>query len=116
MGLTPGEIAALHKRVKLRKLLPCVTFEELDEAEVGCDRPSDDLKLNLVDATLEDATRVVMARTRQRYLVMEAATAADKFFTASLIVLTVFGILVLFWYRNFGPGIQFTHIHEGENL
>ncbi len=52
---------------------------------------------------LAEAHRVVMQRTANRYLVMEAATFGDKLFTGSLIIITIVAILVLFWFRNFGP-------------
>ena len=44
------------------------------------------------------------------FLVMEAATFSDKLFTGTLILLTVVGIFVLFWFRNFGPGFRFMHV------
>ena len=71
-------------------------------------------RLELVDVRLADAHRGVMARTDNKYLVLEAATFRDKLFTAALILLTIMGILVLFWFRNFGPGfhiLQFVHQH-----
>ena len=37
----------------------------------------------------------------------------DKLFTGGLLVLTLFGILVLFWFQNFGPG--FEAFNEGSN-
>ena len=59
----------------------------------------------MVDSRLAEAHRVVMQRTANRYLVMEAATFGDKLFTGTLIILTILGILVLFGVRNFGQGL-----------
>ena len=44
---------------------------------------------------------MVMARTKDKYILMDATSLTDKLVTAALIILTMFGILVLFWYRNF---------------
>ena len=64
----------------------------------------------------EDVHRGVLDRTLNKYLVMEAATCTDKIFTATLIILTMLGILVLFWFQNFGPGFKFKHIDSGHKI
>ena len=50
--------------------------------------------------------RGVMARTKDKYILMDVTSLSDKLVTGSLIILTMFGILLLFWYQNFGPGIK----------
>ena len=68
-------------------------------------------RLELVDSDLADAHRGVMSRTHNKYLVMEVATFSDKLFTGTLILLTVVGIFMLFWFRNFGLfGFHFEHV------
>ena len=62
-------------------------------------------ELDLDDPELKAAHKSVMARTGQKYLVVDD-NLADKFITAFLIVLTVVAIIVLFLYQNFGPGIK----------
>ena len=47
-----------------------------------------------------------MARTKDKYILMDVTSLSDKLVTGSLIVLTMFGILFLFLYQNFGPGIS----------
>ena len=47
-----------------------------------------------------------MARTKDKYILMDVTSTTDKAVTGILIVLTMFGILLLFWYQNFGPGIK----------
>ena len=49
-----------------------------------------------------------MAKTVQKYLYLNDAKTPlkDKLFTASLLALTMMGILLLFWYQNFGPGLE----------
>ena len=57
---------------------------------------------------LELANRDRMAQTVQQYLMLGDSTPAlkDKLFTAGLLVLTMLGILIVFWYQNFGPGFR----------
>ena len=43
-----------------------------------------------------------MARTKDKYILMDATSSFDKLLTGSLIILTMFGILLLFWFQNFG--------------
>ena len=80
------------------------------------DGGDDDLRLHMMDNDLEIVHRGVMARTMNKYLVMEAATCTDKIFTASLIVLTMLAILVLFWFQNFGPGFKFKHVDHTNKI
>ena len=49
-----------------------------------------------------------MAKTVQKHLTLDDVKTPlkDKLFTASLLALTMMGILVLFWYQNFGPGFK----------
>lgn len=47
-----------------------------------------------------------MARTKDKYILMDVTSTTDKAVTGILIVLTMCGILLLFWYQNFGPGIK----------
>ena len=55
----------------------------------------------------ELANRAHMANTVQKYLILKDSTPLkDKLFTAGLLALTMLGILVLFWYQNFGPGFS----------
>ena len=56
----------------------------------------------------ELANRDLMAKTVQKYLTLHDAKTPlkDKLFTASLLALTMMGILLLFWYQNFGPGLE----------
>ena len=79
---------------KVRKiLLPCLkspTFDDLNEEDSS-------ERLDLVDEKLGTAHRGVMAKTGQKYLAMEASSFPDRVFTGTLIVLTMLGILVLFW-------------------
>lgn len=63
-----------------------------------------------LDGDLESVHRNVMARTGQKYLVMDASSFPDRFFTALLIAATMVAILVLFWFQNFGPGFHFHHV------
>lgn len=97
--VTPPEIALLQKRIPFRRMLPCLNFEDLERERMEMDES----RLELVDSRLAEAHRVVMQRTANRYLVMEAATFGDKLFTGTLIIITILAILVLFWFRNFGP-------------
>ena len=106
LGISPAEIAMIQKRIQLKRILPCIRFEDL-ESERGHDESR---SLEMVDKRLADVHRDVMRRTENRYLVMEAATFGDKLFTGTLIILTILGILVLFWFRNFGPGLHFMHV------
>ena len=99
---------ATAANVFLRRLLPlCLarrsTLAELDEEDSSLSH------LDLVDEELGTVQRNIMARTRQKYLAMEAATFWDRSFTGCLIVLTMVAILVLFLYQNFGPGILKDH-------
>ena len=66
--------------------------------------------LDLADADLETAHRGIMARTRQKYLVMDASSFSDRCFTGALITLTMVAILVLFWFQNFGSGFHFQFV------
>ena len=59
--------------------------------------------------------RGVMARTKDKYILMDVTSLSDKLVTGSLIILTMFGILLLFWYQNFGPGIKIAP-HNGLKL
>ncbi len=55
----------------------------------------------------ELAQRDLMAQKVQEFLILGPRTPVkDKLFTAGLIFLTMIGILVLFWYQNFGPGFR----------
>ena len=60
------------------------------------------------DVRRELANRDLMAKTVQKHLTSDDVKTPlkDKLFTASLIALTMMGILVLFWYQNFGPGFK----------
>jgi hypothetical protein len=115
LGLTSRELSMLHKRIQLRRILPCIKFEDLDDDKVAADDPaSEDSMLELVDSNLEDVHREVLEKTGTKYMVMDAASFADKVFTCILIALTVLGIMILFWYRNFGPGLYFKHVVESD--
>ncbi len=70
---------------------------------------SGESRLDLADRDLESVQRGVMARTKQKYLSMEASSLPDRLFTAFLIILTMVAILVLFWFQNFGPGFHSKH-------
>ena len=55
----------------------------------------------------EKVNRDLMAKTVQNYLILGPSTPLkDKLFTAGLLALTLVGILVLFWFQNFGPGFN----------
>ena len=112
LGMTPAELALIQKRIQLKRILPCIRFEDL-ESERGHDESR---SLEMVDKRLADVHRDVMRRTENRYLVMEASTFGDKVFTGTLIILTILGILVLFWFRNFGPGLHLLHEVESDRL
>ena len=57
--------------------------------------------------------RGVMARTKDKYILMDVTSTTDKAVTGILIILTMCGILLLFWYQNFGPGIKIgSQIHS----
>jgi len=60
------------------------------------------------DICRELANRDFMAKTVQKHLTLDDVKTPlkDKLFTASLLALTMMGILVLFWYQNFGPGFK----------
>ena len=76
-----------------------------------CERSSTaSAELDLADADLATAHRGIMARTRQKYLVMDASSLTDRCFTGTLIVVTMVAILVLFWFQNFGPGFHFRFV------
>jgi len=111
--VTPPEVALLQKRIQFRRMLPCLDFEDLDRKRMEMDES----RLEMVDSRLAEAHRVVMQRTANRYLVMEAATFGDKLFTGTLIFLTILAILVLFAVRNFGHGLLLlkheTYEHSG---
>jgi len=133
--VTPPEVALLQKRIQFRRMLPCLDFEDLERKRMEMDESSyliearlieaerkrmemlDDTRLEMVDSRLAEAHRVVMQRTANRYLVMEAATFGDKLFTGTLIFLTILAILVLFAVRNFGHGLLLlkheTYEHSG---
>jgi len=133
--VTPPEVALLQKRIQFRRMLPCLDFEDLERKRMEMDESSyliearlieaerkrmeklDDTRLEMVDSRLAEAHRVVMQRTANRYLVMEAATFKDKLFTGTLIFLTILAILVLFAVRNFGHGLLLlkheTYEHSG---
>lgn len=90
-------------------LISCMkspTFDDMDDSS------SEEERLFFVDEVLEHAQKNIMARTAQRYLILDHISYADKVFTAMLIVLTMIVILVLFWYQNFGPGFKFKHIRQ----
>ena len=58
----------------------------------------------------EMAHRDQMQKNVQKYLLLTPSTPLkDKLFTAGLLALTMCGILVLFWYQNFGPGFRAFH-------
>ena len=126
--IDPAQLARLEKRARLNRFLPsfasaCFNGDATRGSPGGVgidgctgDGGDDDFRLTMMDNDLEDVHVGVMARTRNKYLVMEAATCTDKIFTASLIVLTMLAILVLFWYQNFGPGFQFKHIDKASKV
>ena len=56
-----------------------------------------------------------MARNIQKYGTTtdsenKVASLPDRIFTGGLIALTAVGILILFWYQNFGAGFKFKNI------
>ena len=92
-----------------KKLVPAC-LRDSDSVD-GLEEASDDTsRLDLVDEELGEVHRDIMAKTSQKYLVMDASSFPDKMFTGTLIVLTMLGILTLFWYQNFGPGFHFKHV------
>ena len=96
--------------VFLRRLLPsCLAGRRSTLAELRDEEDSSLSHLDLVDEELGTVHRSIMARTRQKYLAMEASSFWDRSFTGGLIVLTAVAILVLFLYQNFGPGILKDH-------
>ena len=97
--------------VFLRRLLPsCLAAGRRSTlAELRDEEDSSLSHLDLVDEELGTVHRSIMARTRQKYLAMEASSFWDRSFTGGLIVLTAVAILVLFLYQNFGPGILKDH-------
>ena len=72
---------------------------------------SENLDLNEDDyLRREMAHRDQMQKNVQKYLLLTPSTPLkDKLFTAGLLALTMCGILVLFWYQNFGPGFRAFH-------
>ena len=129
--LDADQLAKLEKRARINRFLPSfaaacfngdtTTLESPFNLGNGVngvtgDGGDDDFRLTMLDNDLENVHRGVMARTRNKYLVMEAATCTDKIVTASLIVLTMLAILVLFWYQNFGPGFHFKHVDKTNKL
>ena len=117
--INPDQLAKLEKRSKLNRFLPSCfsgTTTQVVTGVITGDGGDDDLRLHMMDNDLEIVHRGVMARTMNKYLVMEAATCTDKIFTASLIVLTMLAILVLFWFQNFGPGFKFKHVDHTNKI
>ena len=102
---------AASANVFLRRLLPsCLAGRRSTLAELRDYEEDSSLShLDLVDEELGTVHRSIMARTRQKYLAMEASSFWDRSFTGGLIVLTAVAILVLFLYQNFGPGILKDH-------
>ena len=72
---------------------------------------SENLEVNEEDyLRREMAHRDQMQRNVQKYLLLTPSTPLkDKLFTAGLLTLTMCGILVLFWYQNFGAGFRAFH-------
>ena len=106
---TPVTITA---NVFLNRLIPACLARRSTLAELRGgyeDGDSSLSQLDLVDEELGTIHRSIMARTRQKYLAMEASSFWDRSFTGCLIVLTMVAILVLFLYQNFGPGILTDH-------
>ena len=69
--------------------------------------------LTVIFNYLQPVHRGVMARTKDKYILMDVTSTTDKAVTGILIVLTMCGILLLFWYQNFGPGIKIgSQIHS----
>ena len=65
----------------------------------------------------EKAQRDLMVQKVQEFLILgPTIPIKDKLFTASLIFLTMIGILVLFWYQNFGPGFTAFERKPGTKL
>ena len=94
---------------KTRLLPSCLGGRRSTLAELRDEEDSSLSHLDLVDEELGTVHRSIMARTRQKYLAMEASSFWDRSFTGGLIVLTAVAILVLFLYQNFGPGILKDH-------
>ena len=72
---------------------------------------SENLEVNEEDyLRREMAHRDQMQKNVQKYLLLTPSTPLkDKLFTAGLLALTMCGILVLFWYQNFGAGFRAFH-------
>ena len=95
--------------VFLKRLVPSCLARRATLSHLRDEEDSSLSHLDLVDEELGTVHRSVMAKTRQKYLAMEAASFWDRSFTAGLIFLTMIAILVLFLYQNFGPGILTDH-------
>ena len=104
-----AETTAAAANVFLRRLLPSCLARRSTLAELRDEEDSSLSHLDLVDEELGTVHRSIMAKTRQKYLAMEASSFWDRSFTGCLIVLTMIAILVLFLYQNFGPGILKDH-------
>lgn len=96
----------LQNQPFLTRLLPCVKSPTFDNLNV---EDSLDVRLDLGDDELANTYRDTLAKTKQKYLVMDASTWTDRIVTGSLIVMTMIAILGLFWFQNFGPGFHFSH-------
>ncbi|TRY69222.1 hypothetical protein TCAL_01396 [Tigriopus californicus] len=96
----------LRNQPFLTRMLPCMkspTFDNLNAED------SLDVRLDLGDDELANTYRDTLAKTKQKYLVMDASTWTDRIVTGSLILMTMIAILGLFWFQNFGPGFHFSN-------
>ena len=111
-GDSEAATVTITANVFLNRLMPACLARRSTLAELrgGCEDGDSSLsQLDLVDEELGTIHRNIMARTRQKYLAMEASSFWDRSFTGCLIVLTMVAILALFLYQNFGPGILSDH-------
>ena len=106
---TTAVTASANVFLRWRLLPSCLGGRRSTLAELRDEEDSSLSHLDLVDEELGTVHRSIMARTRQKYLAMEASSFWDRSFTGGLIVLTAVAILVLFLYQNFGPGILKDH-------
>lgn len=115
ISLGQEELETLQTRFKLGKMLPnCLSSihshmflqKGLNLGECDKNSSTENEWYDLVDPELEPVHRGVMARTKDKYILMDVTSTTDKAVTGILIVLTMCGILLLFWYQNFGPGIK----------
>lgn len=100
-----------------RLLLPCIGRSSTTipaaaaaAASRGLHMTSDIEVYAFVDEDLEDAHRSVMAKTSEKYLVLDTPSLRDKLLTSLLIGAMMVAVLVLFLYQNVGPGFHFEHV------